>query len=252
MSVYTAEFVGTLLLILLGDGINANVLLSRSKGENSGWIVITVGWGLAVAMAVYAVGRISGAHINPAVTLGLASAGSFPWEQVPGYLFAQMSGAFVGAGLVWLAYLPHWAATPDPALKLGVFCTAPAIRSRGANFLCEVIGTAVLVFGIMAIAANAALLDGPQHIDLSVAFSSGFQPLLVGLLVAVIGMGLGGPTGFAINPARDLGPRLAHALLPVAGKKDSDWTYAWIPVLGPITGGILGALLFLLFDYPVS
>ncbi|HSR68222.1 MAG TPA: MIP/aquaporin family protein [Acidobacteriota bacterium] len=249
MSVYTAEFVGTLLLILLGVGVNANVLLKRTKGHDSGWIVITTGWGLAVALAVYSVGRVSGAHINPAVTLGLASVGAFPWELVPGYMAAQMAGAWVGAGLAWLAYLPHWSATSDPGLKLGVFSTAPAVPSSASNFVCEVIGTAVLVFGVMAIGANASLLDGPGGIDLSVAFSSGFQPLLVGLLVFAIGLGLGGPTGFAINPARDLGPRLAHALLPIPGKGGSDWAYSWIPVLGPLAGGVLGALLFVLFDY---
>lgn len=250
MSVYTAEFVGTLLLILLGVGVNANVLLTRTKGHASGWIVITTGWGLAVALAVYSVGRISGAHINPAVTLGLAAVGAFPWEHVPGYVLAQMAGAFAGAGLAWLAYLPHWSATSDPALKLGVFSTSPAVRSGASNFVCEVIGTAVLVFGVMAIGANARVLGGSRGIDLSAAFSSGFQPLLVGLLVFAIGLGLGGPTGFAINPARDLGPRLAHALLPIPGKGRSDWTYAWVPVLGPLAGGVLGAFLFILFDYP--
>ena len=241
MQSYVAEMVGTLLLILLGDGVVANVLLNRTKGQNGGWIVITVGWGVAVALAVYAVGRISGAHINPAVTIGLAAIGSFPWADVPGYLLAQMIGAIAGAMLMYLVYLPHWRVTDDPALKLGVFATAPAIRSNGANMISEIIGTAALLFGILAIAANAQTLTGPGDIDLSSVFSRGLQPLLVGILVLGIGLSLGGSTGYAINPARDLGPRIAHALLPIPGKGHSDWDYAWIPVVGPIVGGVLGA-----------
>jgi glycerol uptake facilitator protein len=233
-----------MILVLLGDGVVANVLLARSKGQNSGWIVITVGWGVAVAVAVYAVGRISGAHLNPAVTIGLASIGSFPWADAPGYIAAQLAGAIAGGVLVWLAYLPHWAITTDKDAKLGVFCTAPAIRNPGANVLTEVIGTAVLLFGVLAIAANAQTLVRPGDLDLSLVFSRGLQPLLVGILVLGIGLSLGGPTGYAINPARDLGPRLAHALLPIAGKRDSDWSYAWIPVVAPIVGGVLGAGLF--------
>jgi glycerol uptake facilitator protein len=244
METLLAEAIGTMILVLLGDGVVANVLLARSKGQNSGWIVITVGWGVAVAIAVYAVGRISGAHLNPAVTVGLASIGSFPWADVPGYIAAQVAGAFVGAALVWLAYLPHWALTTDKDAKLGVFATAPAIRNPGANVVTEVIGTAVLVFGVLAIAANAQTLVRPGDVDLSVVFSRGLQPLLVGILVLGIGVSLGGPTGYAINPARDLGPRLAHALLPIAGKRDSDWGYAWIPVVAPIIGGVVGAVLF--------
>lgn len=244
MMEWLAEFVGTMILVLLGDGVVANVLLRRSKGENSGWIVIATGWGLAVAMAVYAVGRVSGAHINPAVTVGLASIGSFPWVQVPGYVVAQLLGGLAGGCLVWLCYLPHWKETPDPELKRGVFCTAPAIRRPAANFITEVLGTAMLLFGILAIAANAQELVDPRGVDLSVVFSAGLQPLLVGFLVWSIGLSLGGPTGYAINPARDLGPRLAHALLPVAGKGGSDWGYAWIPVLAPLVGGVLGAALF--------
>ena len=241
MQSYVAEMVGTLLLILLGDGVVANVLLNRTKGQNGGWIVITVGWGVAVALAVYAVGRISGAHINPAVTIGLAAIGSFPWADVPGYLLAQMIGAIAGAMLMYLVYLPHWRVTDDPALKLGVFATAPAIRSNGANMISEIIGTAALLFGILAIAANAQTLTGPGDIDLSSVFSRGLQPLLVGILVLGIGLSLGGSTGYAINPARDLGPRIAHALLPIPGKGHSDLDYAWIPVVGPIVGGVLGA-----------
>ena len=239
-----AETIGTALLVLLGGGVVANVLLARSKGHNSGWIVITVGWGVAVALAIYAVGRISGAHLNPAVTIGLASIGSFAWTDVPGYIAAQVLGAFLGAALVWLAYLPHWAITTDPGAKLGVFATGPAVRNPVANVITEIIGTAVLVFGVLAIGANAQSLTRPNEIDLSVVFSHGLQPLLVGILVLGIGVSLGGPTGYAINPARDFGPRLAHALLPIPGKGDSDWGYAWIPIVGPIVGGVLGALLF--------
>lgn len=244
MQTYLAEAIGTMMLVLLGDGVVANVVLARTKGQNSGWIVITVGWGVAVAMAVYAVGRISGAHINPAVTIALATIGSFPWRQVPGYIAAQMLGAFVGAVLVWLAYLPHWPATDDRSGKLGVFCTAPAIRSTGANLLCEVIGTMALLFGILAIASNAQTLSKPGDVDLSFVFSRGLQPLLVGVLVLGIGLSLGGPTGYAINPARDLGPRIAHAILPIRDKGASDWSYAWIPVVAPIVGGIAGAGLY--------
>jgi len=249
MQTYFAEAVGTMMLVLLGDGVVANVVLERTKGQNSGWIVITTGWGIAVAIAVYAVGRISGAHINPAVTIALATIGSFPWRHVPGYIAAQTIGAIVGAGVVWLAYLPHWRVTPDPGAKLAVFCTAPAIRSTGANVIGEVIGTAALLFGILAIAANAQTLSKPGDVDLSFVFSRGLQPLLVGVLVLGIGLSLGGPTGYAINPARDLGPRIAHALLPIAGKGPSDWGYAWIPVIAPIAGGIVGAGLYAIIGF---
>ena len=244
MEKIAAEAIGTMLLVLLGDGVVANVLLARSKGQNSGWIVITMGWGVAVALAVYAVGRISGAHLNPAVTVGLASIGAFPWAEVPGYIVAQVVGAFVGAALVWLAYLPHWAVTSDKDAKLGVFATGPAIRNSAANVVTEIIGTAVLVFGVLAIAENAQTLARPGAIDLSVVFTGALQPLLVGILVLGIGLSLGGPTGYAINPARDFGPRLAHAVLPIAGKRDSDWSYAWIPIVGPLIGGVVGAVLF--------
>lgn len=235
MSPYLAEFIGTALLVLLGDGVVANVVLARSKGFNSGWIVITTGWGLAVALAVYTVGTISGAHLNPALTLALAATGKFATSKVAGYLVAQFAGAFVGAVLVWLAYLPHWAATEDRASKLGVFCTAPGIRHSASNLICEAIGTAVLVFGALAIPSSTNLTDS--------GWATGFGPLLVGLLVFAIGLSLGGPTGYAINPARDLGPRLAHAVLPIAGKGGDDWGYAWIPVVGPILGGLAGAFL---------
>jgi glycerol uptake facilitator protein len=230
MQAYLGEFIGTMILIILGDGVVAGVLLRNSKAENSGWVVITLGWGMAVAVAVYCVGQFSGAHINPAVTLGFAASGQFEWAMVPGYIIAQLLGAFTGAVLVWLAYLPHWAETADPGLKLGVFSTAPAIYNTPANIITEIIGTFVLVFGVFGIIAN----------DLA----GGLAPLLIGLLVLGIGLSLGGPTGYAINPARDLGPRIAHAVLPIAGKGGSDWGYAWIPVVAPIIGGILGAVAY--------
>lgn len=241
---YLAEAIGTMLLITLGDGVVANVLLNKSKGQGSGWIVIATGWGLAVAMAVYAVGRISGAHLNPAVTVALASIGAFGWGDVPGYILAQMVGAFAGAVVVWLAYLPHWRQTTDADAKLAVFCTGPAIRQPTANLVTEAIGTAVLVFGVLAIGANSETMTNSGQGDLAVVFHLGIQPLLVGALVFAIGLSLGGPTGYAINPARDLGPRLAYSLLPIPRKRDADWDYAWIPVVGPLIGGVVGAGLF--------
>ena len=246
---FLAELIGTMMLVLLGDGVVANVVLNKTKGQNSGWIVITMGWGVAVAIAVYAVGRISGAHLNPAVTIAMATIGSFPWAQVSGYIAAQMIGAFLGAVLVWLAYLPHWRETADPGSKLGVFSTRPAIHSAAANLICEVIGTAVLLFGILAIAANAQGVSKPGEVDLSWVFSRGLQPLLVGVLILGIGLSLGGPTGYSLNPARDLGPRLAHAVLPIPGKGDSEWGYSWIPVIGPIIGGLAGAGLYALVGF---
>ena len=232
MSIFGAEVIGTAILILLGNGVVAGVLLSQSKAENAGWIVITFGWGMGVMLAVYAVGAYSGAHLNPAVTLGFAVIGDTEWSDVPEYFAGEFVGAFVGATLVWLAYLPHWGATEDPGLKLACYCTAPAIRNPPANLITEIIGTFVLVFGILAIFANAA----PAAVALG--------GLLVGLLVFVIGLSLGGPTGYAINPARDLGPRIMHAILPIAGKGPSDWAYAWVPVVGPLIGGALGGLAF--------
>jgi glycerol uptake facilitator protein len=232
MKPFTGELIGTMLLVLLGDGVVAGCLLNRSKAQNGGWIVITTGWGLAVAMAVYAVGRISGAHINPAVTLALAAAGKFPWASVPGYIAAQMLGAFLGAVLVWLAYLAHWPGTGDQVSKLSVFSTVPAVRRPPLNFLTETIGTFVLVLGVLAIIANQAPIQ------------SGLNPLLVGFLVWSIGLSLGGPTGYAINPARDLAPRIAHALLPIPDKGGSDWSYSWVPVAGPLVGGVLGAVAY--------
>lgn len=230
MSPYLAEFIGTMILIVFGDGVVAGVLLKQSKSENAGWVVIVMGWGLAVTFAIYAVGSYSGAHINPAVTFALAFNGSFPWADVPAYCLAQLLGAFAGATLMWLHYLPHWKATEDKGAKLAIFCTGPAIRSTIPNFISEFIGTMVLIMGLLFIGANS--------------FAEGLNPLVVGALITVIGFGLGGTTGFAINPARDLGPRLAHFILPIAGKGPSDWSYSWIPVLGPLTGGIAGALLY--------
>jgi len=236
-SSYLAEFIGTMLLILFGDGVVANVVLNKSKGQNSGWIVITAGWAFAVTIAVYAVGAFSGAHLNPAVTIGLAAIGKFETAKVAGYVVAQLLGAFAGAVLVWLAYHPHWAATDDKGGKLAVFCTGPAIRDLPRNLLTEIIGTFALVLGVLAIGTKANL--SPEF-----GWDKGIGPLLVGVLVWAIGLSLGGPTGYAINPARDLGPRLAHAALPIAGKGGSDWEYAWVPVVGPIVGGVLGAVCF--------
>ena len=229
---FVSELVGTAILILLGNGVVAGVLLARSKAQNAGWIVITFGWGMAVAIGVYAAGGFSGAHINPAVTLGLASTGDFPWGDVPTYIAGQFAGAIIGATLVWLAYLAHWKETEDPGLKLACFSTGPAIRKPLYNAVTEVIGTAMLLIGVLAIGISEG------------AAASGVGPLLVGLLVLSIGLSLGGPTGYAINPARDLGPRIAHAFLPIAGKGDSDWSYAIVPVVAPIAGGILGSVLF--------
>jgi glycerol uptake facilitator protein len=235
LSIFGAEVIGTALLVLLGDGVVAAVLLNHSKAQNSGWIVITFGWGMAVMVAVFAVGQFSGAHINPAVTLGFAVEGRTEWGDVPEYFAGEFVGAFIGATLVWLSYLMHWRETEDPGLKLAVYCTAPAIRNTAANLITEVIGTFVLVFAILAFFADEATA------------ATGLGGLIVGLLVLSIGLSLGGPTGYAINPARDLGPRIMHAILPIAGKGSSDWGYAWVPVVGPLAGGALGALAFLAF-----
>ena len=230
MNVYFSEFFGTMLVILLGEGVVASVVLKKSKAENAGWLTVVIAWGLAVMLAIYAVGGISGAHLNPAVTIALAINGSFATNLVLGYIVAQLAGAFVGASLVWLHFLPHWKETPDQRAKLAVFCTAPAIRNTFSNLISEIIATMVLVLGLLFIGANQ--------------FASGLNPIVVGLLIIAIGLSLGGTTGFAINPARDLGPRLAHAILPIHGKGKSDWGYAWIPVVGPIAGGGLGALIY--------
>lgn len=235
MNNFVGELIGTAILIILGDGVVAGVLLAKSKAQNSGWIVITAGWAFAVAVAVYAVGQFSGAHLNPAVTVALAVNGAVEWADAPMFIAGQFVGAFIGAVVVWLHYLPHWAETEDPGLKLAVFSTGPAIRNPVTNIISEIIGTFVLVFGVLAIAGNEA------------PTAAGLTPLLVGFLVFGIGLSLGGPTGYAINPARDLGPRIAHAVLPIAGKGGSDWDYSWIPVVGPIIGGVLGALAYTAF-----
>jgi glycerol uptake facilitator protein len=232
LSIIGGETIGTALLILFGDGVVAAVLLNRSKAQNSDWIVIALGWGLAVMVAVYAVGQFTGAHLNPAVTLGFWIEGTIDGGDVPEYLIGEFLGAFIGATLVFLAYYQHFGDTEDPGLKLSVFCTGPAIRNYGWNMVTEIVGTFALVFGIFAIVDNAA----PGEI--------GLTPLLIGLLIAAIGLSLGGPTGYAINPARDLGPRIIHAIMPIPGKGTSDWGYAWVPVVGPLIGGALGALAY--------
>ncbi|XJZ28315.1 MIP/aquaporin family protein [Bacillota bacterium Lsc_1132] len=230
MTPFIGEMIGTMILIVFGAGIGAGSSLKKSYAQNAGWIVITSAWGLAVTMGVFAVGSVSGAHLNPAVTVALAINGNFPWAQVPSYIAAQMIGAILGATLVYLHYLPHWKETEDPAVKLGVFATSPAIKHTFSNLLSEIIGTFILVLGLLFIGANK--------------FTEGLNPLAVGLLIVVIGMSLGGTTGYAINPARDLGPRIAHFILPIAGKGNSNWGYAWIPVVGPLLGGALGAVFY--------
>jgi glycerol uptake facilitator protein len=237
MHPYIAEVIGTGLLLLLGNGVVCNVVLNQTKGYASGWIVITAGWGLAVFAGVAVTGRFSGAHINPAVTVGLAAAGRFPWPEVGPYIAAQMVGAFLGTTASWLAYYQHYTRTDDQAAKLATFCTGPALRSPSFNLLTEAIGTFVLVFVILMFASPTVSLDGrPADIGLG---SLGAVP--AGLLVFGIGLSLGGPTGYAINPARDLGPRLAHAVLPVPGKGSSDWGYAPVPILGPLVGAFVAA-----------
>ncbi len=241
MQPYVGEFLGTMILVLLGNGVVANVSLPGTKGHNSGWIVITMGWGMAVFVAVWCVGPISGAHINPAVTVGLAAADRFPWPDVPWYLAAQLIGALVGAVLVFVFYRDHYATCDDPDAKLATFSTSPAIRRMSSNLYCEVIGTAVLVLAVLLAVEPSIDVDSATT-GLSSQMKVGLGTLgalPVGLLVFSIGLSLGGTTGFAINPARDLGPRIAHALLPIPRKRDSDWAYAWTPVVGPLLGGLL-------------
>jgi glycerol uptake facilitator protein len=238
MSPFLGELIGTALLILLGNGVVANVVLQGTKGQNSGWIVITWGWAMAVFVAVFTVAAFSGAHINPAVSVGLAIAGKFEWALVPIYILAQFIGAFIGAFLVWLTYREHFAVTEDKDLKLAVFCTGPAIRNNFSNLVSETIGTFVLVFAVLFLAVSVFGLGA-------------LDALPVGLLVLAIGLCLGGTTGYAINPARDLGPRIIHAILPMpGGKRDSDWGYAWIPVVGPFIGAALAGLLYLALQDP--
>jgi len=230
MILYTAEFFGTMLLILLGNGVVAGVVLKGTKSEGAGWLTIVTGWGIAVALAIYAVGSVSGAHLNPAVTIALAVNGDFPWTHVTGYLLAQFAGAFAGSILVWLHYGPHWKLTGDADVKRAVFCTSPAVPNTFFNLLSEIIATAVLILVI--------LLFGSHE------FTQGLKPMAIGLLIISIGLSLGGPTGFAINPARDLGPRIAHFVLPIHGKGLSNWGYAWVPVVGPIMGSLLAVFLY--------
>lgn len=233
MNPYVAEFIGTMILITFGGGIVAGANLKNSNAENAGWLTICLAWGMAVTLAVYAIGDISGGHINPAVTLALAMAGDFAWAKVPGYIIAQVLGAMTGATIVWVFYKAHWKKTEDAGAKLAVFCTAGAERSFPNNLANELIATFFLMFGLSFIGANN--------------FANGLNPLVVGALISTIGFSLGGTTGFAINPARDFGPRLMHAILPIPGKGTSDWAYAWIPILGPFIGGINGALFYKAF-----
>ena len=237
MHAYLAEVIGTAILILLGDGVVANVLLRKTKGNNSGWIVITFGWAMAVFVPVYCIAAYSGAHINPAVTIGLAVTGDFAWSEVLPYILAQMLGAMIGAFLVWLSYKKHFDEENDPNDMLSAFCTMPAIRSFWHNLLTEIIGTFMLVLGILYLVPLTNGANGELDV-LRLA-------LPVGLLILAIGLSLGGPTGYAINPARDLGPRIMHAILPIPGKRDSDWGYALVPILGPIIGAILAAAAYM-------
>ena len=234
---------GTAILVLLGNGVVANVVLARTKGHGSGWIVITIGWAMAVFVGVLCSAAVSGAHLNPAVTLGLAMDGRFGWGQLPGYMIAQVVGGVVGSSLAFVVYRSHYIATDDADAKLGTFCTGPAIRSRGSNLISETVGTFMLVYPVLLIAEPTITFTdvAGQPLDGTVGLQT-LGALPVALVVFAIGLGLGGPTGYAINPARDLGPRIAHALLPVPGKRDSDWGYAAIPVVGPLLGGALAAI----------
>jgi glycerol uptake facilitator protein len=244
MNPLVAEFIGTAILIILGNGVVANVVLSRTKGNNSGWIVITAGWALGVFVGVFCSQRFSGAHLNPAVTLAMAAAGKFAWAKVPGYVVAQMLGGFTGACGVFLFYREHFKVTADDGAKLACFSTAPNIRNLPQSFFCEVVGTFLLVLPVFLITDASVALPGAGGASAEVPIGLGaLGALPVALVVFAIGLSLGGTTGYAINPARDLGPRLAHALLPVPGKHDSDWPYAWVPVVGPLVGGLLAAWL---------
>jgi len=235
MTPFFGEFIGTGLIIVLGQGVVSNVVLQRSKGYNSGWIVISFGWAMAVFVGVYCSAAASKAHLNPAVTLAFAVLGKIPWSLVPTYFAAQMLGAMAGSLVAWLCYRPHFAETPDANAKLAVFATIPAIRSYGNNLITEAIATFVLILGVLFIAAPSSSLGA-------------LDALPVGLLVLGIGLSLGGPTGYAINPARDLGPRIMHAILPVPGKRNSDWSYAWVPIVGPLLGSLLAVLVFKLLQ----
>ena len=248
MHLYLAEFLGTTILLLMGNGVVANVVLDKTKGHDSGWIVISAGWGLAVFTAVICVGDISGAHINPAVSIGLAAAGQFDWLLVPGYVVAQMLGGIIGGALVFFFYKSHYRVTKDADAKLATFCTGPNIRALPLNLFCEVAATFVLVYAVLQLADSDPTLTlagegGDREIQVGLGSIGAMR---VALIVTAIGLSLGGTTGYAINPARDLGPRIAHAVLPVPGKRDSDWSYAAVPVVGPVIGGVLAAGLFVL------
>lgn len=242
MTPFIAEIIGTAILILLGNGVVANVVLTNTKGNNGGWIVITTGWALAVFMGVVIAGPVSGAHLNPAVSIGLATAGKFAWSEVPIYVAGQFLGAMLGATLVWVFYKDHYAASKDAGLKQATFCTAPAIRNNASNVISEVIGTFVLIFVIFNF--SGAEMGGAEQEKTPVGLGS-LGALPVTFLVWAIGLSLGGTTGYAINPARDLGPRIMHAILPIPDKGNSGWGYAWVPVAGPLIGALLAALLYL-------
>ena len=242
MTPFVAEFLGTMLLILMGGGVVANVCLSKTKGHGAGWMAITTAWALGVFIGVVVAGPYSGAHLNPAVSIGLAIGGTFPWCDVCQYIVAQMLGAALGALLVWLVYKDHFEVTDDPDAMLGVFCTSPAIKSPAINFLTEAVGTFALMFVVFYITGGElSLKDSNSTLPIGLG-SVGALP--VAFTVWVIGLSLGGPTGYAINPARDLAPRCMHALLPIKGKGGSQWGYAWIPVLGPVAGAALAAMLY--------
>jgi len=238
---YFAEFIGTLILILLGNGVVANVVLKNTKGEKGGWIVITAGWGMAVFVAVFTVAPISGAHINPAVTLGLAFSGLFPWVQVVPFIVSQILGAMAGGYLVYLFYYEHFNITESQNCKLCCFCTLPNIKNYKNNFLSEMVGTFVLVFAVLFVNLPSVEIEGIDNVKVGLG---SLEALPVALVVFAIGLSLGGTTGYAINPARDLGPRIVHALIPMKGKRDSDWGYSWIPVMGPVVGAGVAALLY--------
>lgn len=240
MNPFAAEFLGTMLLLLMGGGVVANVILTGTKGNGGGWIVITVGWALGVFIGVTVAAPFSGAHLNPAVTLALALNGSFPWGNVASFVLAQLLGAMVGSSLVWLFYRDHFSATEDKDAKLAVFSTAPAIRTLSTNFFCEAVGTFVLVYAVLHVVPPA--LDGLDSKTIMVGMGS-LGAIPVTLIVLAIGLSLGGPTGYAINPARDLGPRIMHTLLPISKKRDSDWGYAWLPVVAPLVGAALAVVL---------
>lgn len=241
MNAYLAEFLGTALLLLMGNAVVANVVLGKTKGQGAGWIVIAAGWGIAVFVGVAFADQYSGAHLNPAVTVALVTAGLFDADQAPGYIVAQFAGAMVGTTLSWLAYYRHYAATDDADLKRATFCTAPAIRAPGWNTFTEAAGTFVLVFSVLYFGTPELVLD--ESLPSAKIGLGSIGAIPVGLLVFGIGLSLGGPTGYAINPARDLGPRIMHAVLPIADKGGSDWNYAWVPVVGPLLGGIAAAVM---------